>query len=234
MGERPVYLCHQCLLVTRTCILCSTVIYMSSLQSVAQDANVGGDVAIRAEPLEKDVIFEILKNRRRRDALRYLEENGGTARLDELAEYIAAKENNITVMELSSDQRKRVYIGLYQCHLPKMDGAGVIAFNKNRGTIQLLDAAGQLDPYLTETQPEAASSLGKYVMAVAITIGLGVAAALAGLSPFTAIPGLWWAALSTATLVAVTGVQLYQQYLPDGRLFELLSALRAQQIQPAD
>ncbi|MFC6797277.1 MULTISPECIES: hypothetical protein [unclassified Haladaptatus] len=207
---------------------------MSSLQSVAHDADVGGDVEIKADPLDKDVIFEILKNRRRRDALRYLEQNGGTARLDELAEYIAAKENNITVMELSSDQRKRVYIGLYQCHLPKMDSAGIIAFNKNRGTIQLLESAGQLDPYLMETQTESPSSIGKYVLAMAITIGLGVSAALIGISPFTSIPGLWWAALSTATLVAVTGVQLYTEYSPEGRVFELVSALRGQAAQPTE
>lgn len=98
--------------------------------------------------LSDDVLFGILKNQRRRQALRYLEENNGTATLSELAEHIAARENDIEVRQLSSDQRKRVYIGLYQCHLPKMDKADVIDFEKNRGNIELREPAERLFPYI--------------------------------------------------------------------------------------
>ena len=105
-----------------------------------------------AEPeiqrLSLDVIFELLRVSRRREVLWYLEENEGTARLDELAEHIAAKENDIELEELTSSQRKRVYIGLYQCHLPKMDDSGVIDYDQARGTIELRRTAQQLYPYL--------------------------------------------------------------------------------------
>ena len=106
----------------------------------------GGDGDI--ERLSLDIIFEILHVSRRRDVLVYLEENDGAASLDELAEFIAAKENGIEEWELSSSQRKRVYIGLYQCHLPKMDDAGIIDYNQPRGQIELKPAAAQLYPYL--------------------------------------------------------------------------------------
>ena len=100
------------------------------------------------ERLSLDVVFEILHVSRRREVLLYLEENDGEAALDELAEYIAAKENDIEEWELSSSQRKRVYIGLYQCHLPKMDDAGIVDYNQPRGQVTLQPVAAQLYPYL--------------------------------------------------------------------------------------
>ena len=98
--------------------------------------------------LSKDLIFELLQVYRRRETLNYLRENGGAARLDEVAEHIAALENDTEEELLSSSQRKRVYIALYQCHLPKMDDASVIDYDQARGTIELTPVADQLFSYL--------------------------------------------------------------------------------------
>ncbi len=98
--------------------------------------------------LSKDVIFELLKNRRRRQVLSYLLETEQTVTLGELAEQIAAWENNTDINALSSDQRKRVYVALYQTHLPKMDDAGIIDYDQDRGLITLADNADLLMMYL--------------------------------------------------------------------------------------
>jgi len=97
--------------------------------------------------LSLDKMYELLKNRRRRDVLAYLRTHDGEGTLSDIAEQIAAWENSIEVSQLSSTQRKRVYIGLYQAHLPKMDSARVIDFDKNRGTVVLREEANQLFPY---------------------------------------------------------------------------------------
>jgi len=88
-----------------------------------------------SESLSLDIIFEILRNRRRQLVLEFLREEGETVTIGELAEHIAAIENDTTVRQLNAQQRKRVYIGLYQCHLPKMDDVDVIEFNQSRGRI---------------------------------------------------------------------------------------------------
>lgn len=88
-----------------------------------------------SESLSLDIIFEILRNRRRQLVLEFLREEDGTVTIGELAEHIAAIENDTTVRQLNAQQRKRVYIGLYQCHLPKMDDVDVIDFNQSRGRI---------------------------------------------------------------------------------------------------
>lgn len=99
------------------------------------------------EPLTKDVIFDILKNQRRRRVLGYLRKRR-TSTLSDVAEHVAALENEKEVESLTSSERKRVYVGLYQCHLPRMSDAGIIEFNQARGTIELREATDIMFLYL--------------------------------------------------------------------------------------
>lgn len=154
--------------------------------------------------LSKDELFEILKNQRRRDALRYLNANDGVAKLSDLSEHIAAKENGIEISALSSSQRKRVYIGLYQCHLPKMATFGVIDFDKNRGTIELRPMASLFDKYLNEAISEdTADSTPRVAFAVAVAVV--VAAGLLGVPFLSTLPAVGWAVVSTVALLALAG-----------------------------
>ncbi|WP_318570777.1 DUF7344 domain-containing protein [Salinigranum marinum] len=162
-----------------------------------------------AAGLSKNTLFEILKNRRRREALAYLKLNGGTAKLGEMAEYIAARENGVELGALSSKQRKRVYIGLYQCHLPKMATAGVVDFDKNRGDIALRPEASQLDVYLEDG---AGTTAGRRTHAgrdlvIAGGLGASVVASIAGVPGFVLVPDVAWALLSVGTLAALTALE---------------------------
>lgn len=98
--------------------------------------------------LPKDVIFGLLSNERRRRVLTYLEETEGNATLSDIAEEIASIENDKPIAALSSGERKRVYVCLYQCHLRKMDDANVIEYDQSRGTVELRPEANQLLMYL--------------------------------------------------------------------------------------
>ena len=106
-----------------------------------------GGQATEAAELAKDVVFDILKNERRRQALHFLREHPTTS-LSDLAEHVASLENDKPIRDLTSSERKRVYVGLYQCHLPKMDDAGVIDYERSRGTIELRPASSQCFVYL--------------------------------------------------------------------------------------
>lgn len=108
-----------------------------------------GDATLESRrTLSRDVVFGLLSAKRRRRLLQYLDENEGQTTIGDVAEHIGAAENGVEVAQLSSDQRKRVYVALYQCHLPKMDDAGVIEYDRNRGTIELRERAEQLFPHL--------------------------------------------------------------------------------------
>ena len=177
------------------------------------------------EPLPRDKIFHILQTQRRRDALRFLKDTEGPVEMRDLAEQVAAWENDTTVQALTSDERQRVYIALYQSHLPKLESEGVIRYNKSRGIVERGPLADQFDPYLdtpseseyeieTETEVGGADSntrtipwLTYYRRATAIGILL-MMAAWAGIPPISAVPDLIWGGLLVATFTALSLAQI--------------------------
>jgi len=76
------------------------------------------------DQISTDDLFDALSNSRRRQVIRRL--NEGAADLGTLAEEIAAVENDTTVPRLGSQQRKRVYISLYQAHLDQLEDVGIV------------------------------------------------------------------------------------------------------------
>lgn len=158
-----------------------------------------------------DEIFEILRNQRRRWTLQYLQEYDGAVEIGEVAEHIAAIETNKSISELTSEERKRVYVALYQCHLPKMDDAEVVDYNQNRGRVKLVDTAEQLDPYLG-IQSDRATTSGGHHTSVLLSVALSLAAfvaflgVVAGMTPGWLSPTAVLGAVSVAALVNA-GVQ---------------------------
>ncbi|WP_255171625.1 DUF7344 domain-containing protein [Natrononativus amylolyticus] len=161
--------------------------------------------------LTKDDIFHILQTRRRRDALRYLQGTDEPVRMRDLAEQVAAWENETTVEQLSSDERQRVYISLYQSHLPKLDEEGIINYNQSRGIVERTPAADQFDPYLEPTDEEAADaerpSIGTegYYAGAAFVSTLLLLTAAVGL---TTLSGVALGGTILALFVTVTVAQL--------------------------
>ena len=95
-----------------------------------------------------DTIFDLLSNPRRRFVLHYLKEHDGPVELNDLAAEIAAKENEVPKRELTSQQRKRAYVSLYQTHVPKLEEVGVIEYDSETGEIVLTEQADQIDRHL--------------------------------------------------------------------------------------
>lgn len=153
-----------------------------------------------AEEMELDQIFELLKNPRRRTIIEYLRSaETGSSTTDELAKHIAARENDVEVSELTSQQRKRVYIALYQCHLPKMDRFGVIDFHKKRGTVELGDI-GPLEAFLTDSNDDGPD---RVTLGFAITVAAIVTVGVTGVGVLSAVPVAFWTALSVGALLLV-------------------------------
>jgi hypothetical protein len=138
--------------------------------------------------LSEDDAFDILSNSRRRYVVQVLKDEAGTIQIGPLAEQIAAWENNVAVADLSHDQRKRVYTALQQSHLPKMDDAGIIDFDKDRGVVQPTTALENVDTYLDRTKenhvPWSMYYLGLSVSGIAF-----LATKLLGILPVTVLSG---------------------------------------------
>lgn len=139
------------------------------------------------EGIPLDQIFGILKNQRRRYVLEYLYDAEGQVSLSDVAEQIAAWENEKDVKQISSSERKRVYVGLYQCHLPKMDGAEVVSFNKPRGIIELGENADDLYKYIDTEDDEEDRPWHVYSLTLSLTGAFVLGGALL-LRPATTLP----------------------------------------------
>lgn len=98
--------------------------------------------------LSKDELFHLLQNQRRRRVLLYLQDTSGDVSMRDIAEQVAAWENDTTIEALGSNERQRVYIALYQSHLPKLDDAGVLTYDQQRGIVSRTQLANQLETYL--------------------------------------------------------------------------------------
>lgn len=106
----------------------------------------------RSCQLSKDEVFHILQTERRRIVLDHLRTTDGPVRLRDLAEHVAAREHDVTVPEVTSDQRQRVYISLYQNHLPKLDEGGVIRYDKDRGIVVATATVRAFAPFLDDPE----------------------------------------------------------------------------------
>ncbi|MFC7185850.1 DUF7344 domain-containing protein [Halorubrum yunnanense] len=159
---------------------------MASVQQVD-----GGGVEPTTE-VSEDELFDVLANQRRRFAVHLLK-RGEKDRIEigDMAEQIAAWENGIDTAEITGNERKRVYTALQQSHLPKMDDAGVVDFNKDRGVVEPTPALQNVDLYMDVVE-------GKEIPWSDYYLGLsGVAAALTGAVwlgawPFVLLPNMAW------------------------------------------
>jgi len=110
--------------------------------------------------LEADDVYHLLQNERRRSVLRYMKGVDGAARMRDVAEQVAAWEYDTTVEQLTSQERQRVYIALYQAHLPKLDKHGIIDYNQSRGIVEQKPRAERLEQYIVEEGDLTASQEG--------------------------------------------------------------------------
>lgn len=105
-----------------------------------EEADTAKTPASEAEPAERNVglddVFGILRNRRRRDVLRYLDTEADHVEVGPMAVEIAARECDKPSEDITSQERKRVYVALYQSHLPKMDDIGAIDYDSRSGDME--------------------------------------------------------------------------------------------------
>lgn len=127
---------------------------------------------------EQDVVFDILKNRRRRQVIRHLRDVEGAVTIGDLSEQLAAWENDVPVPEVTYKQRKRVYISLHQTHLPKLDDSGVVDYDRRSGAVALNDSIEPYEMHLDlQVDDEKAEAAGTSPLVYGIVSGLGVVAA---------------------------------------------------------
>lgn len=166
------------------------------------------------QTLSQDTVFDLLSSARRRYIIYYLRQHGGEAAINEIASQIAVWENDIPEEELTSQDEKRVYVSLYQTHIPKLEEHGIVDYDSETGQVYLTDQAFQIDRYLGSEERE---GLPWQLLYLAVAV---VGAAVFGLvvldvSLFAAIEPSVVGAVVIGTFVLMAVVQyVYRQNGP--------------------
>jgi hypothetical protein len=97
--------------------------------------------------LSSDEVFHLLSSPRRRFVLYYLHTEQRTVDLSEVVAEVAAWENDKQVEELTEKERKRMYVSLYQTHIPKLAAAGLIEYDTDEQVVAPTGRISQVAPY---------------------------------------------------------------------------------------
>lgn len=137
-------------------------------------------------------VFDAMKNLRRRYALYYLKHEHEPAELGDLAEQVAAWENDTTVDAITSEQRKSVYSALYQTHLPKLEETGIVSYDRNRGVVEFSQRGEALNLYLAN-DPQTSVAWNRWYFGLSAVGLAGVGFDVLAIEPFAAVPDAGWA-----------------------------------------
>lgn len=156
------------------------------------------------QSLSQDTIFDILSSSRRRYVLYYLRQAEGPVELTALADHVAAWENQTEIENLTDREKKRVYVSIYQTHIPKLDQAGVVSWDRDTGTVSLSDEAYRIEDYLHE--PSQQIAWYKVFLAYAAVSFILLALVVANVGIFGAIPEVI-AAMVVVGFLAISAIQ---------------------------
>lgn len=156
--------------------------------------------------LSKSDMFDVLRNSRRRVVISCLRTQGGSMSVEELTTQVAADEYDVPAAEVTSKQYKRVYTGLYQCHLRRMEKLGVIDFDTDENVVRLRHAASELEPYLDDVRNP---TIARVELGAASVVAVSVALGSVGIGPLGIVSQT---ALAAITIGALVGLALFQLF----------------------
>jgi len=103
-------------------------------------------MGIRDSAPTETEIHEVLRNERRRCVIEALRRRLGRASLGELADAVAEAETDAETSVATV--RNSVYNSLRQTHLPRLDAAGVLHYDRTRQEVALRSDVRWLDQYM--------------------------------------------------------------------------------------
>ncbi|PSP55804.1 hypothetical protein BRC82_04280 [Halobacteriales archaeon QS_1_67_19] len=164
--------------------------------------------AHNANPSREEV-FDAVQNLRRRYVLYYLQRFDDPVKLGDLAEQVAAWENDTTPDAVTSNQRKSVYSALHQTHLPRLEAAGVLEYDTERSLIRATRETAGLEIQLA-SDPQTSLPWHKLYLSLAAVSLLVLLSIWQNLFPFS-LSGVEYALLVVTAFGATATGHTYDR-----------------------
>jgi hypothetical protein len=182
---------------------------MQDITHIEEFGPLQGGETLQETP-EREEIFEVLSNSRRRCIVHYLKKcEGRRVELREIVDYVAAWEEGTSIDKLDSARRKSVYSSVRQTHLPKLQDCGLIEYDYQRGDVELTDGIREVQLYLEHVPGNDIPWSEFYLGLSAIGAAL-VAVTWLGIYPFGGLSGLTLAGIMVALFAISAAIQTYQ------------------------
>ena len=170
------------------------------------------------DELDAGQVHDILRNDRRRLAIRCLRESGGSMSVRDLSEEVATRETGES--PAPRDKRRSVYVSLHQTHLPKLDDLGIMTYDTDTKEVELRGRAAEITTYM-EVVPRYGITWAEYYLVLGI-LGFGTVLAASLGTPLLGAVGA--PAVAAGYLLILAGSAAYHVTSQDRRLFEGLRA----------
>ena len=154
----------------------------------------------------REVMFDLLGNSRRRRVLHQLLDEPEIT-LTDLSARIAAWENDTSVSDLSSRERKQVYSSLYQTHIPRLSDHGVVNYESDDRIVRLTADADRIRRFLEVDEPSQEGSpykWSRYFFWTAVVGSAGIAGNWLGTTPVASVTAESLYGLLTVTFMMLS------------------------------
>lgn len=160
----------------------------------------------RYEGIPETEIHDLLRNERRRQVIKHLQDTVGKMTLGDLAENIAEHETGESPPP--KNIRNSVYNSLHQTHLPKLDNRGIVEYESDRKTIRLTEEARSVDVYMEVVTPYGITWSEYYSMLGTLSLSV-VLAALIEVPVLSAVDSVLWVSVFLVVFGVSIGYQLW-------------------------
>ena len=154
--------------------------------------------------LNEKQIHNVLRNDRRRQVLKQLQQSVGQLSVRELSEAIAEAETGKSPPPRNI--RDSVYNALNQTHLPKLDSLGILEYNQHRKTVSLQSSAREVSLYM-EVITKYGITWAEYYQLLMLVSLLAILAAEISVPVISSVPTL----LLCSLFLVVLGVSIVNQ-----------------------
>ncbi len=151
-------------------------------------------------------IHAILGNRRRRHALDHLRETPDTVAISDLADAVAEREAGESPPP--EDLRQSVYNSLHQSHIPRLEGEGVIEYDRETNEIRLTESAREVEVYMEVFTRYGITWVEYYRLLGTVSL-LVLLLATMDVAPFALVDTVLWVSLFLALIAVSTAYQLW-------------------------
>ena len=96
-----------------------------------------------------DTVLDVCGHKHRRIVLATLANKPQSTSINELTNAVVKYNHHVSASETDDETVKRVHVGLYQTHLPKLAEVGLIQYNSEEKVVEPTSEVGREDSHLS-------------------------------------------------------------------------------------